>query len=341
MLNVDKFYCISICSNPVRYQTRWKLFKEYEKHITSLGAKLIIVEQAFGNRQFQLTERDNPFHIQVRTDHELWHKENMINIGIQQLSQIDPEWEYVAWVDGDLHFSRNDIILETAQQLQHYDIVQMFSHAIDLGPEQQFIQGYNGFMYSYHQNGCYPPLGIGKGKGSPNKNTVMDYEYYAIQGKKQEYWHPGFAWAARRIAIDKINLFDKAILGSGDHHMALALIGQAHRSVPENVSTAYRKAVFDWEKNATFAIQRNVGYVPGTIMHYWHGAKVNRKYSQRWEILKNNQFDPVADLIKDSFGLHRLNMCHGERSIRLRDEIRRYFRERNEDCTYFPGPHRT
>ena len=131
-----------------------------------MGAQLLVVEQAFGRREPQICEdhhhSDNnttriidrnhngvddriegncvnypiwrepipshdPFHLVVRTNAELWHKENMIMLGIQHLTKIRPKWKYVAWVDADVIFQRRDIILETAQQLQHYDIVQMFS----------------------------------------------------------------------------------------------------------------------------------------------------------------------------------------------------------------------
>ena len=113
--------------------------------------------------------------------------------------------------------------------------------------------------------------------------------------------------------------------------MALAMIGQGKRSVPAKISAAYRKAILDWEKNCTYSIQRNVGYVPGLITHNWHGKKKDRKYVERWDVLTRNGFDPVADLTKDSYGLYRLNMCHGEKSIRLRDEIRMYMKNRHED----------
>jgi hypothetical protein len=319
VINVDKFYVISVCSNPIRYQSRWKLFKQFESHITKLGAKLLVVEQAFGNREYQLTEKHNPMHVQVRTKSELWHKENMINIAIQYLTQLDPDWEYVAWIDGDVHFQRDDIITETAHQLQHYDIVQMFSHAIDLGPEMQPLSTFCSFMYMYHQNDFYPPKGIGQGG------------YYTTENK---FWHPGYAWAATREALNKVQLFDKAILGAGDHHMALGLIGEAKRSVPGHISNSYKKAVLDWETNAVHSLQKNVGYVPGSLTHYWHGAKNNRKYVERWKIITDHGFDPVSDLSRESSGLYRLNMCYGDRSIRLRDHIRKYFRQRNEDCIY-------
>lgn len=317
IIDISKFYVISVCSNPVRYEKRWMLFKEFEQHMQDVGANLIIVEQAFGRREFQLTERDHPLHLQVRTEDELWHKENMINIGIQYLCQIDPDWDYVAWIDGDIHFNRRDIITETAHQLQHYDWVQMFSHAIDLGPNGEAIQQHKGFMYQYHQNWQYPPEGAGQGG------------YYA-DGKK-DFWHPGWAWAARRSAIESVPLMDRAILGAGDHHMALGLIGEAHRSLPGNISKQYKHYVMNWQEMALHALQKNVGYVGGTITHNWHGKKKDRKYVERWEILQKNQYDPYRDVMEDSQGLLRLNRHHGKRYIRLRDDIRRYFRQRNED----------
>lgn len=323
MLDISKFYVIAVVSNPIRYQSRWRLLKEFEHHVMQRGGQLMVVEQAFGQREFQVTSSNNPMHVQVRTDHELWYKENLINIGVVRLTQIDPKWEYVAWVDADVHFQRTDIFKETAHQLQHYDIVQMFSHVVDTGPEQEFIQTNSGFAYMYHQNLCHSPQKAGEGG------------YYASKGTT--FWHPGYAWAARRRFFDRIQLMDQAILGAGDHHMALGLIGQASRSLPGECSPGYRKMVMGWEKQATFAFRRNVGFVPGLITHKWHGSKSNRKYVERWKIITRNQFDPAIDLIRDSYGLWRLNMCYGERSIRLRDDIRIYFRQRNEDSIDWDG----
>ena len=322
MLDISKFYVIAVCSNPIRYKARWNLLKKFEHHVHQRGGTLMIVEQAYGAREFQVTSSNNPLHVQVRTDHELWYKENLINIGVNRLTQIDPKWEYVAWIDADVHFQREDIFLETAHQLQHYDIVQMFSHVVDTGPEHEFIQQNAGFAYMYHQNLCWPPQKAGEGG------------YYA---KHQTFWHPGYAWAARRRFFDRIQLMDQAILGAGDHHMALGLIGQAKRSLPHKVSPGYAKMVFAWEKQALYSIKRNVGFVPGLITHAWHGSKSNRKYVERWQIITRNNFDPQLDLIRDSYGLWRLNMCYGERSIRLRDDIRIYFRQRNEDSIDWDG----
>lgn len=316
MIDTSKFYIIAVCSNPVRYKRRWELFKQFEEHIKKLDAKLLIVEQAFGKREFQLTERDNPMHLQLRTDQELWHKENMINIGIQYLCQIDPDWQYVAWIDADIQFQRPDIITETVHQLQHYHWVQMFSHAIDLGPNQEIINVHTGFMYQYFNNDNCAPQGSGYGG------------YYS---SKKEFWHPGWAWAARRSAIDRVPLLDKAILGSSDHHMAMALIGQVQRSYPPQVTKEYKQYLNNWQNMATTHFRRNVGYVPGTISHFWHGSKKHRKYVERWEVLIKNKYNPYTDIVHDAQGLYRLNVHNGDKYVKLRDDIRRYFRQRQED----------
>jgi hypothetical protein len=360
MLAVDEFYVIAVISNPIRYKSRWRLFKEFQQHMKDMGAQLLIVEQAFGRREPQVcmdhhhSDHDttkiidknrngiddryedvnavkfwqepvpshDPFHLVIRTNAELWHKENMINLGIQHLTKIRPKWKYVAWVDGDIIFQRRDIISETAHQLQHYDIVQMFSHVVDMGPEYQPINTYNGFMWSYMENDRYPPIGPGNGG------------YYQY---KPGFWHPGFAWAATRDAMERLSLFDKGILGAGDHHMALCLIGQGKKSLPGSISKGYRDAVLSWEAQAQHEIKRNVGYVPGLITHNWHGSKKHRKYIERWSVITKNNFDPVKDLIRDNQGLYRLNMSYGNRSIRLRDDIRAYFRSRNEDSIDYYG----
>lgn len=349
MLDISQFFVICVVSNPVRYKRRWELFKQFKEHMKDLGAQVLVVEQAFGRREPQiatdykhqdsdtteildlnnngiddrlegyipkLQHKHDPFHLVVRTNAELWHKENLINLGIQHLTKIRPKWKYVAWIDADIVFQRRDIILETAQQLQHYDIVQMFSHVVDMGPEFQPIATHNGFMWSYHQNDFYPPQGAGTGG------------YYNYS---KGFWHPGYAWAATRDCMERITLFDKGVLGAGDHHIALCLIGQGAKSLPGGISKGYRNAVMEYENLVIKEIRRNVGYVSGLITHNWHGNKKNRKYVERWKVLQETQFDPYKDLIRDNQGMYRLNMSYGKRSERLRDKLRQYFRQRSED----------
>jgi hypothetical protein len=148
------------------------------------------------------------------------------------------------------------------------------------------------------------------------------------QGKGYASWHPGYAWAARRDAIENLGgLIDGAILGAGDRHMAAALIGQGLATVEPRTHPHYRKMVADWQERAELFINRNVGYVPGLLLHDWHGKKVDRRYHDRWQILINDQYDPLKDVKRDWQGV--LQLSHHNR--KLRDDIRAYFRARHED----------
>lgn len=317
-MNPDKFYVIAVCSNPCRYENRYKLFHQFKRDIEYQGAKLLVVEQAFGDRPFEVTERDNLMHLQFRSSQELWMKERMVNLGINYLSQIDPDWEYVAWCDADIVFQRNDIVMETMQQLQHFQIVQMFAQCVDTGPNGEYIQTHNGFAYMYYLNNYEPPANPGYGNN------------YGVT-PKGAFWHPGYAWAARRSFIEKVGLIDRAILGAGDHHMSLSLIGAGRFSLPAGITTNYWNMVMQWQELAGIHGRRSVGFVPGLITHAWHGAKRDRKYIERWDILVSNAYDPYWDISTDGQGLYQLNDFFDERSMRLRDDIRLYFRQRNED----------
>ena len=141
------------------------------------------------------------------------------------------------------------------------------------------------------------------------------------------YWHPGYAWAATREAINTMGgLLDFAILGSGDHHMACCLIGDGEYSFNKNINDSYRKLVLSWQERAS-RLHKNIGYIKGTIYHFWHGKKKDRKYSDRNIILIENKFDPNIDIHKDWQGLWALYPGHEK----LRDQIRAYFQNRNED----------
>lgn len=299
-LTTDKFWVIVVISNPVRYKSRYEL---YQKFISKMkGINVLTVECAFGDRPFEVTEVGHPYHVQVRTFDEYWHKENLINIG---LSRLPSDWEYVAWIDADVEFVRPDWAMETVHQLQHYMVVQMFQNAIDLGPTGEMIQSHQGFMWAYLT-------------GKP-------------QGKGYTHWHPGYAWAARREAIDYLGGLYDVSFGSGDHLMAWALLGQGVEQLPESMSAGYKESLADWQRRALQYLHLDVGFVPGTLIHNWHGKKRDRRYKDRWLILSENQFDPYTDLKKDWQGLWQIDMDGSQRLIRLRDEIRAYFRSRNED----------
>lgn len=315
---------ITVISNPVRYRARYDLYRKFERSMLEAGATLITVEQAFGERPFEITERDNPMHVQVRSLDELWHKENMANVGINYAAQLFPDFKYAALIDADVQpmtGSARPWLEETVQQLQHYHVVQMFETAYDLDPDHKVIgDPQRSFMSRY----------ISSGYKLPERGGFWSGDYYS-----KEFGHPGFAWAYTREALDSMSsplggpLIDFAILGAGDRHMCLGLVGCMEQTF-EHLNREYRHALMQWQVRADRWIKRDVGFVKGSIYHFWHGKKKDRGYTDRWKILKDNNFDPVLDLTRDAQGLYKLETWDA-RQVRLRDEIRSYFRSRNED----------
>ena len=120
---------------------------------------------------------------------------------------------------------------------------------------------------------------------------------------------------------------DFPILGSADRHMAAALIGAVEYTINKKLHPNYRLLCKIYQDRCEKNIKRNVGFLPGTILHYNHGQKFSRKYAERWLILVENQFDPLVDIYKDDQDLWQLS----DGKVKLRDQIRRYFEQRNED----------
>lgn len=310
---LSKFHVVTMISNPVRYESRYKLYDNFERRLKCAGAKLWTAEVAFGDRPYQINS--DPAHrlLRYRTFDEIWHKENALNLAISRLPE---DWEYVAWIDADILFHNPNWVEETVQQLQHYMVVQMFGDAIDLGPQMQPMQMHRGFVKGY----------IDEGYKNPNKRHPKGWPYYG--GVKGSFAHTGFAWAARREALEAVGgLIDFAILGSADHNMALGLIGHIDDTYPTQMHSRYIQKMLRWQERADKYIKHDIGFVPGTISHYWHGKKKDRKYVERWKILIDNGFDPDLDLKRDTQGLWTWT----DNNPRLRDEVRSYFRQRNED----------
>jgi len=326
--HLDNFYVIAVMTNPERFKRRPQLFKEFMGRMDNYGAKLYIVEAAYGDRAFEVTDASNHRHIQLRTESELWHKENLINIGI---SKLPADWQYVAWIDGDINFTNPNWMEETVQELQHHPVVQMFEDAVDLGPKHEIHSVHKGFAYCF-KNGNDRSMMVRTPSGVPvttipiTKNDFDD-ETTRLSASKGIYWHTGYCWAATRDAINTLGgLFELAVLGASDHHMACCLIGEGERSIPHNVHPNYRMAILNWQERA-LRLHKNIGYVSGSIIHYWHGKKSDRQYRSRWDIAIDNQFDPYFHIHKDWQGVWALFPGHKE----IRNQLREYFQGRNED----------
>ena len=290
-------------SNPCAYKRRYDLaLFFFQKMKREPLVRLFVVELCYGSQDFQVTSADNPAHLQVRAglNEVLWHKENLINMGVHKL--LPEDWQSFAWIDADVEFLEPSWVQETIQRLQTHGVVQLFTHALDLDARGNTMQVFSSFCY-----------------------RLVEHNLEFAEGP-QNYPHPGFAWAMRREAFMKAGgLYDLSIQGSGDHNMAMAWAGKGAASLNDRVQRGYKESLAKFEAKCRGF---RLGYVPGVLKHFFHGSKKNRRYNDRWQILVEHAYEPWTDLLLRPDGL--LVPASGC-PPKLLEDIFAYFAQRNED----------
>jgi hypothetical protein len=296
----EKLHVIAVVSNPCNFKIRWKLTQEFMKRMEKEPDVIFyLVEMVYGEQEFEVTSATNKRHLQVRCDIPLWHKENMINLGVKHL--LPKDWKAFAWIDADIDFDNVHWASDALKLLNGgKDFIQLFSHAIDMDFQKKIMNTFTSFAYQYSKN-------FKKGVGI-------------------NYWHPGFAWACNRYAYEKLGgIFEEGIMGSGDNIMCHAFIKKAPESLKEGMSKGYIEIVREFQNKVDGL---RLGYVPGPIRHYFHGKKENRNYYGREDILIKYQFDPNTFIKKNETGIIIPTKSFQKGFL---DDIMIYFKDRNED----------
>lgn len=299
-------HVIGVLTNAVRWQSRYRLARQWlERMARYPNVKVYLVEGVYGHRHPEVADCCNPQHQIVYLESEIWLKENLINIGVRNLLPAD--WKYMAWVDMDVSFRDHGWALATIQQLQHYNIVQPWSHCTDLDHHGGIHQTFKSFGF-LHATGKKKH----HGKGMPG----------------YEYAHSGFAWACNRFFYENVEkLLDFCVFGSGDHHMAWSLLGKVKETIHTKVTAEYIEACEDWQRKALYATAHGVkvGFVHGRIEHFFHGPKERRQYWSRWSIPVDHKYNPKRDIAFDSQGVIQLigsNKFAIERDVMLMNRAR-------------------
>jgi hypothetical protein len=295
----NNLHVIVVISNPCLYATRYKLFNEFIRRLEDEDHICIyVVEMIYPGQKYIITQTNNKHHLQLFTEIPIWHKENMINMGVKLLP---PHWKAMAWIDADIEFENNNWALDTLKILNGTkDIVQLFSHCVDMDKDESTMNMFSSFGFNFCKNKKYNTKGF-------------------------DYWHPGYAWAITRKAYEKIGgLYDKGVLGSGDNTIALSVINKVHTFLNYNYHADYKQSMIEYQVKAKTL---RLGYVPGIIRHYYHGSKKNRQYTERWQILMKHQYSPNLHLTYDNGIL----IPTPNFSQEFKEDIMTYFKERKED----------
>lgn len=360
----EPLHVIVPVSNAWRWKSRWKHTQRALKHFIDSGAVITLIEVGFNRRQLVFADSGidglmaecaiqgpefRHRYIGLHSPSELWLKENMINIAVQNLPY---NWMQVAWLDSDIHFVRPNWVGECIHKLQHYSFLQPFSQARDLAPNYEMLpESYPhasgvSFVQSWMDGDLETNLSRGWKKKvitdiqkieadvaqltTDLKTLVTDLEGEYPYDCRRVF--PGLAWAATRKAWDDVGgLPDVAVWGGGDWHMAHALVGKRDSMMHTGLHPAYKNAINQWADKADRHIRQNVGTMSGAVYHSWHGKKTARGYGDKHRILAKVGFDPTRHLKKDAAGLYDLHDDGSDTYTGLRDQFRHIAMERNED----------
>jgi hypothetical protein len=310
---METLHVVACVANPIRWQSRVALARlAIADWLAEPEVLVTLVECAYGSRGFDLADLASArvAHVPVRATTLCWNKENLINLGLARLPESA---EKIATLDADVTFRRPGWAREALRALDLYPVIQPWDTAYDLGPHDEHVQTFKSFASAWHAGRPVVPGGE---------------KFWTMDGGPYDYPHPGYAWAWTRRALDRIGaLFELAGMGSGDHHMALGLIGRADASLPGGASLGYRAAVMAWGARASAEINGKLGFVHGTIEHPFHGRKADRGYLSRWAMFLDHGFDPAVDLKRNTFGV--LEFSGGKPD--LERAFDRYLRSREED----------
>ncbi len=293
--------------NPGRYRTKRENYERFMAPLRAGGVPTLTVECVFGDGEFELPPSSEV--LRVRGDSFMFQKERLLNLTLPHLL---PNCTKVAWLDADVLFERADWLLATSEALDRYVVVQPFEdcHRLPRG------------AIAYH--GC----------GRHWLSFAAVYQRTPslfASGRYDEHGHVGFAWAARRSLLDEVGLRDADIGGHSDHLMAHAMVGDWNTACFRALvgpTGPYAESTRRWARTFYHLVQGSLGYVPGALLHLWHGRIADRKYYKLALRLRSFGFDPDRHLRLDSSGL----WVWTEEAAALNSEYAHYFASRREDA---------
>lgn len=260
--------------NPCGYARPVANLRDFLDGMAAQGVPLHMVELTFAD-QVPVLPENSPRVRQLRTSREnlLWQKEGLLNA---LAARLPAQFTKIAWVDADVLFSDMDWLSQASAVLDQSPIVQLFTRCLLTGPGGEAER-------------MKPSVGWASERGHPHR---ADWGWF----------HPGFAWAARREFFSSAEhgggLFP-CVLGGGDSVTALGAIGRLSRAQAHcgkyspglyAAALASATALTAWTGGRARAL-------PGDLTHLWHGSREDRQYSAKYDWLR--EYDPAAHLALD------------------------------------------
>ena len=306
---------ISCFFNPQNSPYRIKAFNIWYDSIKHLNHK--IIECVIGDVKPQLPQNDNIE--RIYTESLLWHKETLLN---KIISELPAKYKYIFWIDADVTFTNKNWLVEGVEQMQNgCTIIQPFEYCVHLDKDQlkpEFDLQFAKVMYDPKGSIVQRSKRLWRSFSAncvTNKVNARS-ENYDVHG------HVGFAWGATRELLDEVPLYDKALIGGGDHIIAHAAAGQIGHVCITKSFTDDIDDVLNWSKLFHVYAKGKIGYVEGDLFHIWHGDIDKRDYFNR---IVNFTSKAKEINIKDKNGLY---VSKDKESIKY---MKNYFKQREVD----------
>lgn len=327
--------------NPMNSPYRIKAFNQFYNSIKHLNHR--VIECAIVNEDSQLNHFNNKNFSLVRSDSVLWHKESLLNKVIRDLPK---KYKYVFWIDADVIFTNKNWLVDSVNKLKEgATIIQPFEYCIHLNqdeikpsfdadefrdtvsnPKYRHKQMWRSFSANYSDDTerlrKYRNFEIYKNKNVELNSSSTNYD---------QHGHVGFAWGARREVLDKVHLYDKALIGGADHIIAHAAVGQIPHSCITNAFRDDLDNVLNWSSNFYAVTKGKLSYAKGDLYHIWHGDIDKRQYLKR---VKDFTVQTKHISEKDSNGLYVAKK--GQDTY-----VKKYLQHREVSPTVAPYTHTT
>jgi len=246
----------------------------------------------------------------VHSNSYMFYKEQLIN----KLETVIPEqFTKLVCIDGDILFDTPDWLDQVSQKLDTTDIIQPFSQACWLTPDNTKIRS---------KKPSYA-VGLVQKRLGPRRAIHM--------------FHPGFAWAFKREVFRKIGgFFDHAIIGNGDMLFVFNFFKDEVPSFWVDEVLRTRFILDTWPSyHAKFKeVNPTIGFLNNKALHLFHGVRQNRQYTTRYKSVSHllkGTWDEEVIVNKDGlFEFKNQEVSKG---------VLEYFKRRNEDIPLEEAEH--
>ena len=326
-LSVEGLAVVCCYFNPCGFRSRATNYLRFAQALERSGVKLLTVELAIGEAQHELPEVYGEIH-RVRANAVLWHKERLLNIGIDRL--LAEGYQQIAWLDADIEFvATEDWAWFVAAALKDAPLCQVFSNLVaDTGlrpvPAMSALKYFELSGEALDQATRAPsrrrPLGLPMGM-------------------------PGYGWAARADLLRDCKLYDRAIVGGGDKLIfAATVLGEERaRQVEQFVESPFENCALcghstsvseslvedlaGWSRQWYEGVGGSASVADLALKVMFHGSWSKRSYWLRQELLAKYSFDPDTDLSQNEDGCWEWASDKPD----LHRQVACYFQSRDED----------